>query len=454
MPDWRLALLMDFEIEENTDRIGEPLSADYRQLACDGGNLVLIALAKDARVKETVDAFQSAGFEVCGAVPQPVAVGDAFRFLGDEPERDITLVVEIGRTATEISLVEEGELIFARSIAQGGDMFTERLRKSLRLSWHEAEQVKLSGKGPPGKNVERLLRIPRSQLASTVAASVNFAKRQLKRRNLNVERVVVAGGSARLPGLLEDFKSELECTVEVFDALAEVERGGRCDSASHECANQEGLEATTAAGLALSAIAPGATKLNLLPISVKERLHFRHRTLWLYASAVILAATLLVTLSLAFWESSEGRRGEDLAGARKAVEGRLNQHLERQETNNRRERDLRQLAERARPGFHLSSLIARLREVTPTQISFSEAQMIRHEDAPGAFHFELSGLADDSQNQGGKAMARLRDELSRDPRLELVSIQPQGDEGHSRRFKLTVVPAGNPAPAPKKKRGT
>ncbi|MGE0711115.1 MAG: pilus assembly protein PilM [Planctomycetota bacterium] len=462
MPEWRLGLLMQFEIEENAERIGEPLSADYRALHTDAGTLVLVALAKDARVKEVVDAFEGAGFEVAGAVPQPVAVGDAFRFLAQEPERDVTLVVDVGRSASEIALIEEGELIFARSVAQGGDLFTERLSAGLSISWEEAEELKRSGKGK-GKgakdkaaDVERLLRAPSAQLASTLKASIDFARRQLRRKNLNVGRAVLAGGGGRIAGLREELAGELGCEVEVFDPLADVERAARCDAQTRETADAQGLEATTAAGLAISAVVPGATRLDLLPLSVKERLHFRHRTVWLYVSAALLAAALLVTFALALWQGSgESGRGEALASARQGIEARLARHTERQENNDKRERDLHALAERARPGFHLSALLARLSEVTPAQISFSEAELIRHEDVPGAFHFELSGLADDSQNQGGAAMAALQEELAKDPRIEQVSVQPQGDEGHSRRFKLTIVPAGNPqprAPAQKEER--
>ena len=44
-------------------------------------------------------------------------------------------------------------------------------------------------------------------------------------------------------------------------------------------------------------------------------------------------------------------------------------------------------------------------------------------------------------------MKSLREALERDPRIETALIQPQGDEGHSRRFLLTVVPTGNPRPS-------
>ncbi|MBL4847540.1 MAG: pilus assembly protein PilM [Planctomycetes bacterium] len=444
MPDWRLALLMQFEVEENADRIGEPISSDYRVLGTGSeGNLVLIALAKDARVQETVSAFEAAGFEVTGAVPECVASADAYRFLGDEPEREITLMIDVGQTATEIALLEEGELIFARSVAQGGDTFRERLEKTLNVSPEDAEKLKRSGKGD---KVERTLKLARNQFAATVRASVEFARRQLKRRRLTVERVVVAGGGSRVAGLLEALKDEMECEVEAFDALQHVERGG-CDRSTRERADASGLEAATAAGLALSAVVPGAIKIDLLPLEVKERLHFRHRTLWIYGSAALLVATLLISFALTYMGySGEAGLGSELGDRRTAIGTRLSDHDDRRAQNDLREGDLRQLTERARPGFHFGILLRRLAEATPPEVTFSGTELVHDKNVPGAFRFVLNGLADDSQQRAGEAMKTLREALERDARIEIVSIQPQGDEGHSRRFLLTVVPAGNPRP--------
>ena len=444
MPDWRLALLMQFEVEENAERIGEPISADYRVLGGGGeGNLVLVALAKDARVQEAVTAFVSAGFEVAGAVPECVASADAFRFLGDEPEREITLVVDVGGSASEVALIEEGSLIFARSVAQGGDTFSERIERSLGVSAEEAEELKREGKGA---EVERALRQARVQFASTVRASVDFARRQLKRRNLAVGRVVVGGGGSRVTGLLDALREEMECEVEAFDAFGFVERGG-CDRASREAADERGLEGATAAGLALSAVAAGAIKVDLLPLAVKEQLHFRHRTLFLYLAAVVLAASLLISFGLTYvGYSGEQGRGTALSARRDVIGQRLTEHDGRREQNDKREADLRQLAERARPGFHLQNLLRRLGDATPGEVTFSGTELVKDE-ATGGLKFVLTGLADDSQGRGGAALRSLKDALVRDPRIESATIQPQGDEGHSRRFLLTVTPTGNPRPS-------
>ena len=441
MPDWRLKLLMEFEIADVAERTGEALSADFQVLPGSDGNLVLVALAKDARVKEIVDAFADAGIEINGAVPQPVAAADCYRYLGEETGAAVTLVLDIGQESTEVSLVEENELIFARSVALGGSAFTDCLCDELGLKPSDAEAMKLQGDAA----VERALARPRAQLANMVSASVDFAKRQLRRQNLSVDLAVIGGGSARVPGLVKAIAATVGCQAELFEPIADLGRP-RADASSRTAAEEFGLESITATGLALSGILSGASKLNLLPLELKERLEFRHRTIWLYVSAAVLAASLLVSFALGGWEySGEGSRREALVTTNAAMGTRLSAHEERVASNDRRDTDLRALSDRARPGFHLASLLTTLGSVMPAQISLVEANLIE-DSGRGAFHFEFTGLADDAQGEGVSAMRKLKLELETNPLIAAVKLVPQGPEGTARRFRMTVEPKGNPTP--------
>src|SRR5581483_11143417 len=66
MPPWRLALVMRYDITDVEEKTGAPLSADWRVVGSSpdelegGGSLVLIAMAKDERVTEWVEAFARA----------------------------------------------------------------------------------------------------------------------------------------------------------------------------------------------------------------------------------------------------------------------------------------------------------------------------------------------------------------------------------------------------------
>src|SRR5581483_1546951 len=110
MPPWRLALVMRYDIADVEEKTGAPLSADWRVVgsAEDAGSLVLVAMAKDERVTEWVEAFGAANLEPGSASPRPVAVGDAYRFLGDGAQEGAALILDIGRTSTEIAIVRNG----------------------------------------------------------------------------------------------------------------------------------------------------------------------------------------------------------------------------------------------------------------------------------------------------------------------------------------------------------
>lgn len=410
MPDWRLKLLMEMEIADVAERTGEPLSADHYVLRSGPeGSLVLVALAKDARVQEVVDGFAAVGVEVGGAVPQPVATADCHRFLGEASSVGVALVLDVSQDSTEVALVEEGELLFARSVALGASR----------------------GSG---------------QVAQVVKASLDYARGQLKRRNLAVEHVWLAGSAARNAGLSEAIGAELSVECTVFDPLADLDRSP-CDPESRETADAHGPEAATAVGLAMGAVLPEATPLNLLPRAVKRALEYRHRTVWLQASAVVLGVALLASLGLAYWElRGERQRAEALARANTELGARLAAHEKRRAGNDAREADLRALADRARPGVALNSLLALLGKVTPAEISLSEATLARGEER-GAFSFEFSGLADDAQGRAVQAMRSLQAALEADPDVARVELVPQGEEGTAHRFRLRVEPRSDQGPA-------
>lgn len=449
MPAWRLDLLMQYEVQDTAEKTGEPLSADYRVVPGAGdGNLILVALAKDARVLETIRTWEAAGVRAGGARPVPAATGDCFRFLGDDAENGTVLVVDIGRTSSEIALVETGELIFARSVQTGGEAFTERLSKLLGLDRDAAEEAKRSGQTPDGEPIdEGAYQGPRQQLAGVIQASIEFARGQLKRKKLAVDKVLLTGGGARVPGLTDAVGKALGCKAALFDAIPGIDLS-RANPSSREDAERYGLEATNALGLALSAVLPTATHLDLLPLEVKRGLERRHRTIPAIAAAGALGVALLLGFGTAFIaRSGESGRAAQLQSARGEVKSRLEQHRERARVNEARESELRALSDRARPGHALAALLASLGERLPARISLTTLELTRDEGGAGNFAFELKGSADNSQGDAAAAVRELQAALEADPLVAQASVERTGNEGATLEFKVTVVPAGGAAPA-------
>jgi type IV pilus assembly protein PilM len=447
MPSWRMALVMRYDIQDVEEKTGAPLSADWRVVgsADDGGSLVLVAMAKDERVTEWVNAFAAAKLEPGSASPRPVSVGDAFRFLGENTSEGTVLVLDIGRSSTEIAIVREGALIFARSVAQGGQVLTDRIAKHFGIDDEAAEACKKSGQGPRGEGLAAVLEPGFEQLASVARASLDFARSQLKLPRLAITRAVVTGGATRTEGLVEAIGEVLKVPTARFDALAGIDTGA-APPKDQEDAQSHGLEAAAACGLALARLMPTAVGLDLLPNAVKARREWRERTVWLYAAASVLAFYVLVGGTFAVLRNSgEKDRAAGLKKQRAGVEARV-QEMDRLAVENaNRAKNLAALAARVKPGYHLASLLAALQRELPARAAISELELARDKETrdPGTgFRFELKGTVDNAQKDALEALRTFEAGLLRDPDVGDAKVTPAQADGPQIEFRLVVKPKG------------
>lgn len=453
MPPWRLALVMRYDIADVEEKTGSPLSADYRVVGAaeDAGSLVLVSMAKDERVTEWVNAFAAANLEPGSASPRPVAVGDAFRFLGDKSLEGTILVLDIGRTSTEIAIVREGALIFARSVAQGGQILTDRIAKHFGIDPEEAEKCKLEGRGPGGEGLSAILEPGFEQLAAVARASLDFARTQLKLPRLALDRVAVTGGAARQEGLIEAIGDVLKVPAEKFDPVAGIDTAAAPERDRAE-AEAHGLEAAAACGLALARLMPTAVSLDLLPNAVKARREWRERTIWLYAAAGALVLAILVSGSFAVARSSgEKGRAAGLRKAREEVDRRVSAKETLATENANRAKNLAALAARVKPGYHASALLASLTEKLPPRAAISELELARDKeskdpkeskDSTGGFRFEIKGTIDNAQRNALEQLDQFEAKLRNDPDVGEAKLTPLQADGPQIEFRLTVKPKG------------
>lgn len=446
MPPWRLALVMRYDISDVEEKTGAPLSADWKVVGAgdEAGSLVLVAMAKDERVTEWVEAFAGANLEPGSASPRPVAVGDAFRFLGDNAAEGTTLVLDIGRTSTEIAIVKNGDLIFARSVNQGGQVLTDRIAKHFGIDADEAEKCKLDGHGPKGEGLSAILEPAFEQLAKVARASLDFSRTQLKLPKLTIDRVAVTGGSSRQEGLVEAIAEALEVPGSAFDPLAGIDTTPTAERDRAE-AKEHGVEAAAACGLALARLMPTAVALDLLPNAVKKRREWRHRTIFLYASGAALLLYLLVAGAFAVSRNSgEKARAAGLKKAKATVEERVAAKDALATENTNRAKNLAALAARVKPSYHASSLLAALARELPPRGAISELELAREKDTGpgGPFRFEIKGTVDNAQKDALEVLKTFETNLLRDPDIGDVKLTPSQFDGPLIEFRLVVKPKG------------
>jgi type IV pilus assembly protein PilM len=128
-------------------------------------------------------------------------------------------LIDVGAQSTTISIIEEGTLILSHSFDVSGNGLTYRTSKSLGVNYSEAEDIKKKRGLIPDQGLKEILTpIVDLILAEIEKISFNFYQKEGKK----VEKFVLAGGSAFLPGLKEYFSEKLQKPVEVANPFADI----------------------------------------------------------------------------------------------------------------------------------------------------------------------------------------------------------------------------------------
>jgi type IV pilus assembly protein PilM len=324
VPDWRLKLLMQFEINEVSGQSGGEVAADYRRVNLPieaDEETVLVSLARNTWLQPRLNASRAAGLNVGGGCPNSVAIFNAFLAHGTWQEGETTFLVNLGRDNVDMAIQRDGELLFARNMSGGGQMFTEAIMATFGLKERKAEKNKVT-KGDltpkaqaryPDSTTEKLanaMQGPAGQLVSMIQSSVMICRAQTKVTDLNIDRLLLSGGAASMKGIAEYFKANMSVPVELFDPVQELDLSG-LDPGDQETLGDRPTDFSIAIGLAETLLSPTAYRLEVLTASEKKKRHFLQRTVWALGAAA--AALLLIVMLFK-------TRGEDAAAYQSANE--------------------------------------------------------------------------------------------------------------------------------------
>jgi Tfp pilus assembly PilM family ATPase len=319
VPDWRLEMLMKFEIQEVAEQSGGDVAADWALLslpaAAGEDDTVLVALARNAHLRPRLDAAVAGGASPLGGCPRSIALYHAFVTNAKVPPGEVTLLLHLGGENTDVALQRDGALLFARNMAGGGKPFTDALAAAFRVAPDTAERMKVQ-KGnltPRAKaryadsteeKVANTLLGTAGSVVSAVHSSLMFCKAQTKLADLRIDRVLVSGAGARIKGMCDYLASGLGVAVEPFDPFETVDLSAM-DPQAAEGLREEGAAMAAALGLAQMAADPAAFRLEILPEEDRKKRAFLQHTAWLIASGVVGAAGLFFLYSRAGAEETK-----------------------------------------------------------------------------------------------------------------------------------------------------
>ncbi|MEO6596981.1 MAG: pilus assembly protein PilM [Planctomycetota bacterium] len=305
-PDWQLRNLMDLEIQDLAQQSGGTLSADYNLLPVQdpeaGVETVLLALAKDESIDRLQSELKRAGGSVLAFVPNCTALYNVYLKCGPVEPDAVVCLANIGHETIDIALVKGTDLLFARNLSGGTKVLDDAIAASFNVSARKAEALKKDlldldpasrGRYASGQaeKVTMAASGAATSITSAIQSSLSFCKAQTKIADLRLDKVLVAGGGARLRGLRGLLRENLRCPVELYDPFANLDLSALpADDAEQLQAMRH--EAVVALGLAVGRIDDSLYSLEILPEAVRKRQRFQQRTVWNIAAGAVLVGVL------------------------------------------------------------------------------------------------------------------------------------------------------------------
>ncbi len=175
---------------------------------------VLLVASKNEVLNRYVEVLKKAGLTPKGLEPETLSIE---RVLGDTADRpSASIIVNIGIAATQLIITYKGFVRFTRSVPIGGDALTSAIQKQLNLEFDRAEEYK-KAYGLDEAQVEAKVHDAIKPVFDSILLEINKSKMYYTTHNPDViiNRVILSGGTALMPGLLLYIANKLDVEAEL-----------------------------------------------------------------------------------------------------------------------------------------------------------------------------------------------------------------------------------------------
>lgn len=194
---------------------------------------VLLAASRSENVDIRVAALELAGLKAKIVDVEAYAIENAFSLLIPQlPEQGIDqtiAIIDIGATMTTLNVMHDRKTIYTREQVFGGKQLTEEIQRRYGLSYEEAGMAKRQG-GLPDNYVPEVLEPFKDAMTQQVSRSLQFFYGSSQYNN--VDHIVLAGGSAMIPGIDEMIANKLGVHTSVANPFTNMTLASRVKAQS------------------------------------------------------------------------------------------------------------------------------------------------------------------------------------------------------------------------------
>ena len=215
---WEAEQYIPFDVNE--------VNLDFQILDDQGGegqmDVLLVAAKKDL-IDDYVQVIGEAGLTPAVVDVAAFAVENSYEANYDAQADQVVALVNIGAQVVNINVIANGIPTFTRDITTAGNQYTEEIQKALSISFEEAERIKLGGRRAEDSQevvpheVEQAMRAVTETVIGEIGRSLDFYG--ATSAESRIEKVFLAGGSAKVAGFKAAFQERTGHDVEILNPL-------------------------------------------------------------------------------------------------------------------------------------------------------------------------------------------------------------------------------------------
>ena len=206
---------------------------------------ILLVAAPKALTERYISILELAELNPISAETEIIAVSRSLS--RSVPIVSNAMIVSFGAQTIDIAMLHHGVIVFTRSMSAGGDALTRAIAESLEFSELQAEAYKktygLERNVLEGK-IFTVLKPIMDTIVSEMRRAIGFFEEKYKSEHIGV--IVLAGGNAKLPGLVPYFAESLGIETQLGNPWINIKKDTR-----FSVLNTEGPLFAVAVGLAL-----------------------------------------------------------------------------------------------------------------------------------------------------------------------------------------------------------
>jgi type IV pilus assembly protein PilM len=134
------------------------------------------------------------------------------------------MILDLGAKSTDLSVVQNGALLFSQSLVTGSDALTEAIAADFNLELQQAEEYKRSYgldetqlEGKIANSLKPIMQV----IVTEITKTIDFFKSRFEKST--PRRILIVGDGAKLPGIMTYFAAEVGIETAVADPIANVD---------------------------------------------------------------------------------------------------------------------------------------------------------------------------------------------------------------------------------------